>query len=54
MKALRWIATLAALCVGGIDPAAAQPYPSRAIRFIVPVAAGAGFDVIARAGIQGN
>ena len=51
MKTLRWmgiLAALAALCAGGIDSATAQPYPSRAIRFIVPVAAGAGFDVTAR------
>ena len=51
MKTLHWmgiLAALAALCAGGIDSAAAQPYPSRAIRFIVPVAAGAGFDVTAR------
>ena len=38
----------AALAVAFIAPAAAQTYPSRAVRFIAPFAAGGGSDLIAR------
>jgi tripartite-type tricarboxylate transporter receptor subunit TctC len=39
---------LAILCTGLAASAQAQSYPSKPVRFIVPVAAGSGFDVAAR------
>ena len=39
---------LASWCLLAANPVAAQTYPSKPIRFIVPVAAGSGFDVTAR------
>ncbi|MFM9968008.1 MAG: Bug family tripartite tricarboxylate transporter substrate binding protein [Burkholderiales bacterium] len=47
MNKWKWITVLFA-CVVAVKPLAAQNYPNKAIRFIVPVAAGSGFDVTAR------
>ena len=49
MKKINWLAALGfAWCVGVAGHAGAQTYPGKTIRFIVPVAAGSGFDVTAR------
>ena len=42
-----WIAALAALLA--IPQAVAQTYPARAVKAIVPIAAGSGIDIVARA-----
>jgi tripartite-type tricarboxylate transporter receptor subunit TctC len=42
------LATLAALCIAIAAPAAAQPYPNRPVRIIVPTPAGGPVDVMAR------
>ena len=48
MKTLQRAVVLAALFAGMLDQALAQSWPSRTIRFIVPVAAGSGFDINSR------
>ena len=48
MRTLQRVVVLAALLAGTLDSALAQSWPSRPIRFIVPVAAGAGFDINSR------
>ncbi len=49
MKKINGLAALGfAWCVGLAGQAGAQTYPGKTIRFIVPVAAGSGFDVTAR------
>ena len=48
MKTLQSLVVLAALFAGMLDQALAQSWPSRTIRFIVPVAAGSGFDINSR------
>ena len=49
MKKINGLAALGfAWCVGVAGHAGAQTYPGKTIRFIVPVAAGSGFDVTAR------
>ena len=49
MKTSDWFSGfLVALCFAAANHVAAQNYPGKAIRFIVPVAAGSGFDVTAR------
>ena len=48
MKTLQSLVVLAALLAGTVNLSFAQSYPSRAIRFMVPVAAGSGFDINSR------
>jgi tripartite-type tricarboxylate transporter receptor subunit TctC len=48
MSRLRWIAILLTGLLAGALPAAAQNYPSRAVRVVLPFAPGSAVDVFAR------
>ena len=45
----KYLFLLNIFCVWAAGSAAAQPYPNKPIRFIVPVPAGGGADFVARA-----
>jgi tripartite-type tricarboxylate transporter receptor subunit TctC len=48
MRALKMALTMAALAVAVLSPAAAEDWPSRPVRIVVPFAAGAGNDLLGR------
>jgi tripartite-type tricarboxylate transporter receptor subunit TctC len=51
-RALRGAIIMVAVVLGATDAAAADPYPSRVVKLIVPIAAGGPVDTVARAVAQ--
>src|SRR5262245_20215752 len=52
MRVIIRCAMITLLALAGTSPAAADPYPSRAVKVIVPIAAGGPVDMVARAVAQ--